>query len=98
MNLGSATADTLLGGEQPFFLVSNFLTSQDNATKIKGKHEFQFGFQFRFEDVPKSIVSAVGQLQLSTRWRRRYTTLRRRRRIRSLVRSRVTAWRTCISA
>ena len=52
------------GGEQPFFLVSNFLTVQDNATKIKGKHEFQFGFQFRFEDVPKSIVSAAGNFSV----------------------------------
>jgi hypothetical protein len=59
MSLGSGNPYTL-GGEQPFFLVSNFLTLQDNATKVKGKHEFQFGFQYRFEDIPKSIVSAAG--------------------------------------
>jgi hypothetical protein len=55
-----------IGGEQPFYLISNFLTFQDNATKIKGKHEFQFGFQFRFEDIPKSIVSAAGGFSSAT--------------------------------
>jgi hypothetical protein len=65
MNFGATNAYSL-GGEQPFFLVSNFLTIQDNATKIKGKHELQFGFHFRFEDVPKSIVSAAGNFATGT--------------------------------
>jgi hypothetical protein len=55
-----------LGGEQPFFLVSNMLTAQDNAVKVQGKHEFNFGFQFKFEDVPKSIVSAAGNFSVDT--------------------------------
>jgi hypothetical protein len=66
MNLGPDSTEYTVGGEQPFFLVSNFLTLQDNATKIKGKHEFQFGLQFRFEDVPKSIVSASGSFASNT--------------------------------
>ncbi|MGH9673864.1 MAG: hypothetical protein ACRD44_11845, partial [Bryobacteraceae bacterium] len=65
MNLGSANPYSL-SGEQPFFLVSDFLTIQDNATKVHGRHEFQFGFHFRFEDVPKSIVSAAGNFATGT--------------------------------
>ena len=65
MDLGSAN-EYSLGGEQPFFLVSNFLTLQDNAVKVMGKHELNFGFQFRFEDVPKSIVSAAGNFGVNT--------------------------------
>jgi hypothetical protein len=65
MGLGSAN-EYVLGGEQPFFLVSNFLTLQDNATKILGKHEFNFGMQYRFEDIPKSIVSAAGGFDVGT--------------------------------
>jgi hypothetical protein len=65
MSLGSVNPYTL-GGEQPFFLVSNMLTAQDNAVKVQGKHEFNFGFQFKFEDVPKSIVSAAGNFNVDT--------------------------------
>ncbi|MGH9657664.1 MAG: hypothetical protein ACRD96_03910, partial [Bryobacteraceae bacterium] len=63
---GMSLGNYSLGGEQPFFLVSNFLTIQDNATKVRGKHELQFGFHFRFEDVPKSIVSAAGNFGVGT--------------------------------
>ena len=66
MSLGVAGADYVIGGEQPFFLVSNLITAQDNATKVAGKHEFSFGFQFRWEDVPKSIVSAAGNFNTGT--------------------------------
>ena len=41
-------------------------TAQDNAVKVQGKHEFNFGFQFEFEDVPKSIVSAAGDFNVDT--------------------------------
>jgi outer membrane receptor protein involved in Fe transport len=34
--------------------------------KVTGKHEFNFGFQFKFEDVPKSIVSAAGNFNVNT--------------------------------
>jgi len=48
------------GGDGIFYLISNYLTLQDNLTKIKGKHELQFGFQFRNEDIPKSSTSLSG--------------------------------------
>jgi len=32
-----------------FHQVSNYIAIQDNATKVRGKHEFQFGVQTRFE-------------------------------------------------
>ena len=65
MNLGSGSPYTL-GGEQPFYLVSNMITAQDNAVKVHGRHEFNFGFQYKFEDVPKSIVSAAGNFSVDT--------------------------------
>jgi hypothetical protein len=65
MSLGAGDP-YVLGGEQPFFLVSNLITAQDNATKVIGKHEFSFGFQFRWEDIPKSIVSAAGNFNTGT--------------------------------
>jgi hypothetical protein len=43
--LGLGTA----GGEAPYYLVSSFFTVEDNATKVVGKHEIQFGLQFRYE-------------------------------------------------
>jgi len=66
MDLGISGQDYVLGGEQPFFLVSNMVTAQDNATKVLGRHEMNFGFQFKFEDVPKSIVSAAGNFNVGT--------------------------------
>jgi hypothetical protein len=56
-----------IGGDAPFILISNFLNVQDNATKVLGRHELQFGFQYRFEDVPKSIVSNAGSFNVDTR-------------------------------
>src|SRR5262245_23196756 len=32
-----------------FWLITNYGIVQDNATKIYGKHEFQFGFHVRYE-------------------------------------------------
>lgn len=66
MSLDGGGSPYVWGGEQPFFLVSNLITAQDNATKIVGKHELSFGFQFRWEDVPKSIVSAAGNFNTGT--------------------------------
>lgn len=43
LGLGSA------GGEQPYYLISSFFTVENNATKMIGKHELQFGAQFRYE-------------------------------------------------
>ena len=41
-------------------------TLQDNATKIRGKHEFQFGFQFKLEDVPKNVSPLAGGYDYGT--------------------------------
>jgi len=43
--LGLGTA----GGEAPYYLISSFFTVEDNATKVVGKHDLQFGVQFRYE-------------------------------------------------
>ena len=50
------------GSDGLFKLITNIGTLQDNATKVRGKHEFQFGFQFKLEDVPKNVSSAGGRL------------------------------------
>jgi hypothetical protein len=51
---GGGLGNYAFGGDGIFYLISNYVTFQDNATKLKGKHEFQFGFQFKLEDIPKS--------------------------------------------
>ena len=43
-----------------FWLVSNFGLFEDNATKIYGKHEFQFGVHIRDEWIGKSANSTAG--------------------------------------
>ena len=53
--LGGMTA----GGEAPFYLITDFITFEDNATKVKGRHELQFGLQFRYEQVPKNTNKTV---------------------------------------
>ena len=35
------------GSQAPFWLITNYGLIQDNATKIHGKHEFQFGFHVK---------------------------------------------------
>ena len=37
------------GTDGLFTLVTNFVTIQDNATKVLGKHELQFGFHSRLD-------------------------------------------------
>ena len=39
---------------------------QDNATKIHGKHEFQFGFGFRYEMIDKSSIATAGAFSAGT--------------------------------
>ena len=45
----------------PFWLVTNYGLVQDNATKVHGKHEFQFGFHDRDEWIGKSANSTPGR-------------------------------------
>ncbi len=54
------------GSDGLFKLITNMGTLQDNATKIRGKHEFQFGFQFKLEDVPKNVSSLAGGYDYGT--------------------------------
>ncbi len=49
-----------------FWLVSNFGLIEDNATKIHGKHEFQFGFHNRDEWIGKSANSTAGSFDAGT--------------------------------
>jgi hypothetical protein len=46
---GTGLDNYLFGTDGLFTLISNFVAVQDNATKIHGKHELQFGFHTRFE-------------------------------------------------
>lgn len=62
------------GGDGLFYLISNYATLQDNATKIRGKHELQFGFQFRWEDVPKSSIPLSGGYSFATQATSLYDT------------------------
>lgn len=54
------------GSDGLFYLITNMGTLQDNGTKIKGKHEFQFGFQFKLEDVPKNVSPLAGGYDYGT--------------------------------
>lgn len=49
-----------------FHLITNYGMIQDNATRIKGKHEFQFGFQVRHELIEKSSDSLAGGFDAGT--------------------------------
>ena len=49
-----------------FWLVSNFGLIEDNATKVHGKHEFQFGFHIRDEWIGKSANSTAGSFDAGT--------------------------------
>src|SRR5581483_11550535 len=65
--LGSSSGNTVysFGGEY-FYLITNTGVFQDNATKTWGKHEFQFGFQYRYEFVPKSVLPTSGPYDFNT--------------------------------
>ncbi len=49
-----------------FWLVTNYANIQDNATRIVGRHEFQFGFQIRHELIDKSANSLAGPFDVNT--------------------------------
>ncbi len=49
-----------------FWLITNYGIVQDNATKVVGKHEFQFGFHTRFEIIGKSANSLSGPFDAAT--------------------------------
>jgi len=49
-----------------FWLVTNYGLLEDNATKISGKHEFQFGFHVRDEMIEKSSNSLAGGYDAGT--------------------------------
>ncbi len=71
-NWPSVTGSGLPNGNWPFgsaglfWLITNYGMLQDNATKIHGKHEFQFGFQIRQEFINKSSNSLAGAFDAST--------------------------------
>src|SRR5262249_51867369 len=54
------------GSQLPFWLISNFALLQDDATKIHGKHEFQFGVSGRYEIIDKSSNSSAGSFDAGT--------------------------------
>ncbi len=54
------------GSQAPFWLITNYALLQDNATKIHGKHEFQFGAGFRYEVIDKSANSLAGPFDAGT--------------------------------
>ncbi|MGH9659095.1 MAG: hypothetical protein ACRD96_11165, partial [Bryobacteraceae bacterium] len=49
-----------------FWLITNYGMIQDNATRIVGRHEFQFGFQARHELIEKSANSLAGGFDAGT--------------------------------
>ncbi len=54
------------GSQTPFWLITNYYIIQDNATKIHGKHEFQFGVGGRYEVIDKSANSTAGTFSSNT--------------------------------
>ena len=56
----------LFGGDGLFWLITNVATAQNNTTKIHGKHEFQFGFHFRYEQINKSEEALSGPFSFDT--------------------------------
>jgi hypothetical protein len=50
----------------PFFQVVNYLTFQDNVTKIVKKHELSFGYQYRLYDMPRANPSTSGPFTADT--------------------------------
>jgi hypothetical protein len=62
----ASTSNWPFSSAAPFWLVTNYGLLQDNATKIMGKHEFQFGFHMRHERIEKSSVSLAGPFDANT--------------------------------
>lgn len=49
-----------------FWLITNYAMLQDNVTKVSGKHEFQFGFHYRYEMIDRNSNSLAGPFDAST--------------------------------
>ena len=49
-NFGGLGLGLRAGGETPYYLISSFFTVEDNATKVIGKHELQFGVAVPLRD------------------------------------------------
>jgi hypothetical protein len=62
----NSNATYAYGGDGIFYLISDYVAVQDNATKLVGKHELQFGFNYRLEDIPKSQNSISGDFTPDT--------------------------------
>ena len=62
------------GSQTPFWLITNYAIFQDNATKIHGKHEFQFGAGGRYELIDKSAVPTAGAFGADTQATALYNT------------------------
>jgi hypothetical protein len=62
----NGSGEYLFGGDGLFWLITNVASAQNNATKIYGKHEFQFGFHFRYEQINKSVTPLSGPFTFDT--------------------------------
>jgi len=63
---GSSTGVWPYGTANPFWLITNVGTIEDNATKIWGKHEIQFGIHIGVELIGKSAYSTAGPYDAGT--------------------------------
>jgi len=50
----------------PFFQIVNYVTFQDNATKVVRKHELNFGYHYRLYDMPRATPSTAGPFDAAT--------------------------------
>jgi hypothetical protein len=50
----------------PFFQVVNYITFQNNATKVVRRHELSFGYQYRLYDLPRGNPPTAGAFDAST--------------------------------
>jgi hypothetical protein len=53
--IGSPGAYTAALESTPMYAISNYITFQDNVTKVVRKHELSFGYQYRLFDLPRAI-------------------------------------------
>jgi hypothetical protein len=60
------TGNWPFGSAGLFWLTTNYGLIQDNATKVLGKHQLEFGFQFRNEIIGKSNNSLSGGFDANT--------------------------------
>ena len=50
----------------PMLAISNYITFQDNVTKVVRRHELAFGFQYRLYDLPRGNPSTAGAFDAGT--------------------------------